>query len=106
MMVIELRFIRRQGGKRAIRNRTLPCVVPGDLAMLAKGSNFLVEALLELLGLGTIFRRLGEGSKSILPKVTCVVEEDLFASTLLLSPCTHILSNFQAPLLVLSPYHG
>ena len=38
----------------------------------------LVEATFELRRHGTVLRRLGKGSKSICPKVPCVVEENFF----------------------------
>ena len=78
MMFIKLRLVvRRQGRRWASRNWTLPCMMPGDATMLAKWANLLVEACLEFRGLGTSFRRLGKWSKSICPKVSCIMEENL-----------------------------
>ena len=79
VMVIEFRHIvRRQSGRRASRNWTLPYVMPKFLTILAIGTHFLVEATFELRRHGTVLRRLGKGSKSICPKVPCVVEENFF----------------------------
>ena len=69
MMFIELRLvIRRQGRRWASRNWTLPCMMPGDLIMLAIWANFLVETCLELRRLVTIFQRLGNDPNPFVPK--------------------------------------
>ena len=78
-MVIKLRLIvERQARKRAIRKRTLPCVISNILAILTIGAYFLVEAILELRRPWNILRWLWEGSKTLSSKVPCIVEENLF----------------------------
>jgi len=78
VMIIKLRLIvERQARKRAIRKRTLPCVMSNILAMLTIGAYFLVEAILELRRPWNILRWPGEGSKTLSSKVPCIVEENL-----------------------------
>ena len=92
MMFIELRLlVRRQGRRWASRNWTLSCMMLGDVTMLAKWANFLVQACLELRRLGIIFRRLRKWSKSICPKMSCIVEENFLVQVF--SPC-HIVHAF------------
>ena len=82
MMFIELRLVvRRQGWKRAIRNRTLPCIMSSDLTMLTIGAHFLGEDALTSGDFGQFSGGLGKDPSPFVPKCLALlltVTNDLF----------------------------
>ena len=109
VMIIKLRLIiERQTRKRAIRKRTLPCVMSNILAMLTIGAYFLVEAILELRRPWNILWWLWEGSKTLSSKVPCIVEENLLVQVFsschiehALGQALELLLKFPFPIMVI-----
>jgi hypothetical protein len=72
----------RYGRQRDVRQRTLPNMMTGDMAMLIIGVNFLDKAWSNFRRVNLALAYFQKGSKSLLAIVMCMIEEYLLVLVL------------------------
>jgi hypothetical protein len=84
----------RYGRQRDVRQRTLPSMMIGDLAMLTIGANILDKTWSNFWRVNLALAYFRKGSKSLLDIVTCMMEEHLLV--LVLSFCKLLHTRLKA----------
>jgi hypothetical protein len=82
------------GRQRDVRQRTLPSMMTGDLAMLILEINILDKAWSNFRRVNLALAYFRKGSKSLLTIVTCMMEEHLLV--LVLSSCQLVHTRLKA----------